>query len=77
MKLANLDGRAVLITDDGAIDLATASDGRFGPDVQAVYDDWAALTAWVAGLDRPAPRPTTRPTSVRPCRGRARSSRSG
>lgn len=57
MKLANLKGRAALITDDGAIDLATASDGRFGPDVQALYDDWAALTAWFAGVDLPAAAP--------------------
>ncbi len=51
MKLANLNGRAALITDAGAIDLATASDGRFGPGVQALYEDWAALTAWVTGAD--------------------------
>ncbi len=51
MKLANLNGRAALITDAGAIDLATASHGQFGPDVQALYEDWAALTAWVAGAD--------------------------
>ena len=57
MKLGNLDGRAALITDDGAIDLATVSEGRFGPDVQALYDDWTALTAWVAGLDLPAAVP--------------------
>lgn len=57
MKLANLNGRAVLITDDGAIDLATVSDGRFGPEVQALYDDWAALTAWVAEADLPAAAP--------------------
>ena len=45
MKLANLNGRAALITDAGAIDLATASDGRFGPDVQPLYDDWAEPAA--------------------------------
>jgi 2,4-diketo-3-deoxy-L-fuconate hydrolase len=57
MKLANLNGRAALITDDGAIDLATASDGRFGPDVQALYGEWPALTAWAAGANLPAATP--------------------
>ena len=51
MKLANLSGRAVLITDAGAIDVAKASDGRFGPDVQPIYDDWAAFTAFAAAVD--------------------------
>src|SRR3954462_5075458 len=57
MKLANLNGRAALVTDDGAIDLATVSEGRFGPDVQALYEDWSALTAWVAGANLPAAAP--------------------
>ncbi len=57
MKLANLDGRAALITDDGAIDLAAASDGRFGPELQALYDDWAALRDWVDRADLPDAAP--------------------
>jgi len=57
MKLANLHGRAALISADGAVDLATASAGRFGPDVQPLYDDWAALTAWFADAALPAPAP--------------------
>jgi 2-keto-4-pentenoate hydratase/2-oxohepta-3-ene-1,7-dioic acid hydratase in catechol pathway len=57
MKLANLGGRAALITADGAIDLATASAGRFGPDVQPLYDEWAALREWFATSDRPAATP--------------------
>ena len=43
MKLANHDGRLALVLDDGVVDVATASDGRFGPDPMAAYDDWAAL----------------------------------
>ena len=57
MKLANLSERAVLISDDGAVDLATASGGRFGPDVQTLYDDWSALTAWFADATLPAAAP--------------------
>jgi 2-keto-4-pentenoate hydratase/2-oxohepta-3-ene-1,7-dioic acid hydratase in catechol pathway len=50
VKLANLDGRATVVTDSGGVDLAVASDGRIGPDVQPLYDDWGALRAFAAGL---------------------------
>jgi 2-keto-4-pentenoate hydratase/2-oxohepta-3-ene-1,7-dioic acid hydratase in catechol pathway len=50
MKLANLDGRLVLVFADGVVDVAAASDGRFGPDPMAAYDDWTAFAAWAAGL---------------------------
>jgi 2-keto-4-pentenoate hydratase/2-oxohepta-3-ene-1,7-dioic acid hydratase in catechol pathway len=49
MKLANLENRLVLVLDDGVVDVATASDGRFGPDPMAPYDDWAAFVAWANG----------------------------
>ena len=42
MKLANLEGRAVLVSDQGAIDVSSASGGAFGPDPRAVFDDWDA-----------------------------------
>jgi 2,4-didehydro-3-deoxy-L-rhamnonate hydrolase len=49
MRLANLDDRLVLLgADGGAIDVQQASAGRFGPDPQAVYDDWDAFAAWAA-----------------------------
>jgi 2,4-didehydro-3-deoxy-L-rhamnonate hydrolase len=48
MQLANLDGRLVLVTGDGVVDVAVASGGRFGPGPQAVYDDWAEFVAWSA-----------------------------
>jgi 2-keto-4-pentenoate hydratase/2-oxohepta-3-ene-1,7-dioic acid hydratase in catechol pathway len=57
MKLANVNGRAALITADGAVDLASASAGRFGPDGQALFDDWPALVAWFAEAELPAPAP--------------------
>ena len=43
MKLANLDGRAVAIIAGGAVDIATASEARFGPDILSIYDDWDAF----------------------------------
>ncbi|WP_328605908.1 fumarylacetoacetate hydrolase family protein [Amycolatopsis sp. NBC_00345] len=47
MKLANVDGRAVLLTaDDTGIDVETASGGKFGPDLASVYEDWDGFRAW-------------------------------
>lgn len=50
MRLANVSGRAVLLTaDDRGIDVAEASAGRFGPDLGAVYQHWDDFRAWVDG----------------------------
>jgi 2,4-diketo-3-deoxy-L-fuconate hydrolase len=50
VKLANLDGRATMLTTAGGIDVARASGDRFGPDVQGLYDDWPAFRAFADGL---------------------------
>jgi 2,4-diketo-3-deoxy-L-fuconate hydrolase len=50
VKIANLDGRAVLVLGDQVADIATASDGRFGPDPMALYEDWDAFTEFAAGV---------------------------
>ncbi|WP_370964251.1 fumarylacetoacetate hydrolase family protein [Amycolatopsis sp. cg9] len=66
MRLANLAGRAVLITGDRALDVFDA--GGFGPDPMDVLENWAAFTAWApsapagspydpALLGAPVPRP--------------------
>ena len=69
MKLANVDGRAALVLGDQIADVATASDGRFGPDPMALYDQWdefhdfaTTVTAPTgslveAALRNPVPRP--------------------
>lgn len=65
MRLANHAGRAVVVTgDDRAVDVATASDGGFGPDVAALYDDWDAFRAWAADLDPAAHEPVALDTSL-------------
>jgi 2,4-diketo-3-deoxy-L-fuconate hydrolase len=48
MKLANVNGRAALILGDEIADVATASQGRFGPDPMAVYDDWSAFVEFAS-----------------------------
>src|SRR5205807_6440952 len=53
-----LCGRLVLITaDEAAVDVGQASDGRFGPDPQAVYDEWDAFTSWAQTADLSAAAP--------------------
>jgi 2-keto-4-pentenoate hydratase/2-oxohepta-3-ene-1,7-dioic acid hydratase in catechol pathway len=69
VKLANAGGRAVLVLGDQIADIATASDGRFGPDPMSPYLDWEAFTDFAAtitdgtgplleaDLRNPVPRP--------------------
>lgn len=51
MRIGNLAGRAVIVQgDNGAIDIAGASDNRFGPDPQSLFDDWDAFAEWAHAL---------------------------
>jgi 2,4-diketo-3-deoxy-L-fuconate hydrolase len=50
MRIANSNGRLILLTDSGGLDVETASGGRFAADPQAAYGNWAALRAWAADL---------------------------
>jgi 2-keto-4-pentenoate hydratase/2-oxohepta-3-ene-1,7-dioic acid hydratase in catechol pathway len=45
------------MVDGGAIDLAAASNDRFGPDIHAVYDDWTAARDFAASLDAAGAKP--------------------
>ncbi len=55
MRIANLDGRAVLIIgrtgEERAIDIATASGGRFAPDLPALYQKWDQFVSWATAFD--------------------------
>jgi len=69
MRVANNDGRAVLVYDDGVVDIARASGGSLPDDPQAVFDHWDELRRLadrvttadapldVVRLQAPAPRP--------------------
>ncbi|MDQ7909836.1 fumarylacetoacetate hydrolase family protein [Phytohabitans sp. ZYX-F-186] len=48
MRLGNQGGRLVIVTGDEVVDVATASEGRFGPDPQSAYEAWDGFTAWAA-----------------------------
>lgn len=51
MRLANFDNRAALIRGDGALDLEVASQGRFGPDMQSLFESWETFLEWSAAAD--------------------------
>jgi 2,4-didehydro-3-deoxy-L-rhamnonate hydrolase len=70
MRLANLGGRLAIVQSDQAVDVESASEGRFGADPQAIYEDWAEFSSWAktadfttatgfdeADLEAPVPRP--------------------
>jgi 2-keto-4-pentenoate hydratase/2-oxohepta-3-ene-1,7-dioic acid hydratase in catechol pathway len=69
MRVANLDGRAVLVIDDGLVDVASASNGSLPADPQALYERWDDVRALadrglpptapfdVSALRAPVPRP--------------------
>jgi 2-keto-4-pentenoate hydratase/2-oxohepta-3-ene-1,7-dioic acid hydratase in catechol pathway len=56
VRIANLAGRLSIIVDELAVDVAEASDDRFGPEVQAVYERFDELREWVATAVLPAGR---------------------
>ena len=52
MRIANLDGRLVLLDPDrpgslAGLDVAETSGGRFDPEPQAIYERWAEFRTWV------------------------------
>jgi 2,4-didehydro-3-deoxy-L-rhamnonate hydrolase len=70
VRIANLNGRLVVLTQRGAVDVEAHSLGRFGPDPAAVYERWAEFAPWAASvgddvgesfdeasLGAPSPRP--------------------
>lgn len=58
MRIANADGRLVLVGAGGAVDVATASGGRFGPEPQAVFARWTEFRGWAATGAGAAPTST-------------------
>ena len=46
MRIANLAGRLVIVTDGGVVDVEKTSDGRFPADPQAIYSRWAKFRSW-------------------------------
>ena len=74
MRIASHEGRLVVVTGEPghevAHDVEKNSNGRFGPEPQAIYQDWDTFTGWAgsarweggtpvrpAALGSPAPAP--------------------
>ena len=51
MRLANVAGRACLVTPTGGVDLFAASDGRFPDNVDAAIGQLAEIAAWFEAAD--------------------------
>ncbi|GHJ47095.1 fumarylacetoacetate hydrolase [Catellatospora sp. TT07R-123] len=55
MRVYNLAGRLALgVGADGAVDVETASEGRFTSSPQAVYERWDEFAGWARGFAGPA-----------------------
>ena len=52
MRIANVEGRLKLLVADGAVDVETASGGRFGHDPQAAYERFDDLRQWAVSVDQ-------------------------
>ena len=55
MRVANVNNRLCLMSDDGAVDVQKASAGRFSADPAAIYQRWPEFTGWAATAELPAP----------------------
>lgn len=50
MRLANLKGRAFIMeTEQSGHDVATLSEGRFGPSLSSIYRQWRDFVDWAPG----------------------------
>ncbi len=57
MRIANLSARLVLVEGDRALDVASASSGRFDANPAAVFDRWDEFAQWASTADRRAAEP--------------------
>jgi len=71
VKIANVKGRLAIVVAEGkAVDVETASAGKFSSSIQDIYNEWESFVAWGktvdasqatdfadTDLDSPAPRP--------------------
>ncbi|TSE00688.1 fumarylacetoacetate hydrolase family protein [Skermania sp. ID1734] len=53
MRIGVLNGRTVIVDGQRAVDVADASNGRFGPAPAAVYDAWTEFSEWAATAPTP------------------------
>ena len=52
MKIANVKGRLSIVVADGqAVDVETASAGKFSSSIHEAYEQWEAFSAWATSVD--------------------------
>ncbi|MCZ4521764.1 fumarylacetoacetate hydrolase family protein [Rhodococcus ruber] len=55
MRIANMHDRAFLVLGESdaetAVDIAEVSNGKFGPDLSSIYENWDSLTSWFSEQD--------------------------
>ncbi|GAA5163031.1 fumarylacetoacetate hydrolase family protein [Pseudonocardia eucalypti] len=49
MRIANVRGRLAILREDLAVDVETASSGRFESDPDAIYREWDKFLSWAEG----------------------------
>lgn len=73
VQIGTIGGRAKLLDGDRALDIATVSGGRFGPDTLTVFEQWEAFSTWASSADvrgaEPFPQtvletPVARPSQI-------------
>lgn len=52
MRIGKIAGSAVLLTEQGAIDIASASGGQFGPAIDGLYERWSEFEIWAGEYAR-------------------------
>ncbi|MFB0619590.1 fumarylacetoacetate hydrolase family protein [Streptomyces sp. AGS-58] len=57
MRIANVSGRLSLVSGGRAVDVHEASDHRFPPDPQAIFERWSEFRTWAADADMSTGRP--------------------
>jgi 2-keto-4-pentenoate hydratase/2-oxohepta-3-ene-1,7-dioic acid hydratase in catechol pathway len=60
MRMARVSGRLSLLVGNGAMDVETASGGRFPADPDAVFERWDELREWAAGRGDAGAEPYSR-----------------
>jgi 2,4-didehydro-3-deoxy-L-rhamnonate hydrolase len=53
VRIATVDGRVKVLVGAGAVDLETASDGRFAADASAAFERFDELRQWATTVDHP------------------------
>lgn len=66
-RLANANGRSVLVLGQRIVDVESASNGRFSTDPMAALAQWDAFAGWASGVTEGAATGVLHETELGPC----------